>query len=248
MKALILAAGIGSRLGEITQDLPKCLVPVCGKPILEYQLDALLANGITEVALVLGYQKEKILAFLESKEKYKSMTFTFALNLEYATTNSSYSYWQARSLVGHEPYIHLNCDIVLFPPLIKRLKESPFDNAILVDKNVKLDASMEQVILESDRVRGGDRVVKMDKANLPNAHGRGSGMAKLSPAAVAVMKERVEGFVRSGDKNQHCHGLMRHALTQVPFYALDASDLVFREINNLQELKEAEETIGRYVP
>ena len=257
MKSLILAAGIGSRLGEITKELPKCLVPVAGKPILEYQLDALLANGITEVALVLGYQKEKILAFLESKEKYKSMTFTFALNLEYATTNSSYSYWQARSLVGNEPYIHLNSDIVLFPPLIKRLKESTFENAILVDRKVKLDASMEQVILEEDNVLRGDnilggdrivkksRIVKMDKANLPGAMGRGSGMAKLSPVAVAVMKERVEGFVRNGDKNQHCHGLMRHALTKVPFYALDAHDLFFREINDKEELQEAEEAIRK---
>jgi len=239
MKALILAAGIGSRLGEATKDLPKCLVPVNGKPILEYQLDALLANGITDVALVLGYKKEKILAFLESKEKYKLMNFTFALNLEYATTNSSYSYWQARSLIGNEPYIHLNCDIILFPPLIKRLKESSFENAILVDRKVKLDASMEQVILD------GDRVVKMDKANLPGAMGRGSGMAKLSPAAVAVMKERVKGFVEQGDKNQHCHGLMRYALTKVPFYALDASDLCFREINTPEELRGAEEIIGR---
>ncbi len=242
MKALILAAGIGSRLGDITKDLPKCLVPVAGKPILEYQLDALLANGITDVAMVLGHQKEKILAFLESKEKYKAINFTFALNPEYATTNSSYSYWQARSLIGSEPYIHLNCDIVLFPPLIKRLKESPFDNAILVDKKVRLDDSMEQVILD------GDRIMKMDKANLPGAQGRGSGMAKLSPAAVMVMKERVEGFVCNGDKNQHCYGLMRHALTKVPFYALDAGDLLFREINTPEELKEAEETIGRQLP
>lgn len=245
MKALILAAGIGSRLGDITKELPKCLVPVAGKPILEYQLDALLANGITDVALVLGYKKEKILTFIESKEKYKHITFTFALNPEYATTNSSYSYWQARSLVGQEPYIHLNCDMVLFPPLIKQLKESPFDNAILVDRNVKLDASMEQVILEKDDK--GHRIVKMDKANLPGAMGRGSGMAKLSPTAVVVMKERVAGFVAKGDKNQHCHGLMRHALTQVPFYALDASDLLFREINTQEELKEAEEVIGRQI-
>ncbi len=237
MKALILAAGIGSRLGEITTELPKCLVPVNGKPILEYQLDALMANGITEVAMVLGYKKEKILAFLESKEKYKQMTFTFGLNMEFASTNSSYSYWQARSLIGNEPYIHLNCDIVLFAPLIKRLKESSFENAILVDKKVKLDASMEQVILD------GDRVIKMDKADLPNAQGRGSGMAKLSPAAIVVMKERVSGFIAQGDKNQHCHGLMRYVLTKVPFYALDANDLLFREINNLDELREAEEAI-----
>lgn len=241
MKALILAAGIGSRLGSITNELPKCLVLVCGKPILEYQLDALLANGITEVALVLGYKKEKIIDFIFSQEKYNAMTFTFGLNMEYATTNSSYSYWQARSLIGSEPYIHLNCDIVLFPPLIKRLKESKYDNVILVDRKVKLDDSMEQVILD------GNRVVKMDKANLPGAHARGSGMAKLSPSAILVMKERVTEFVSQGDKNQHCHGLMRYALTHVPFHALDADDLLFREINNLEELREAEEAIKTYL-
>ncbi|MEK6951267.1 MAG: phosphocholine cytidylyltransferase family protein [Nanoarchaeota archaeon] len=238
MKAFILAAGIGSRLGDLTIDLPKCLVPVAGKPILEYQLDALLANGITDVAIVLGYKKEKILAFLESKEKYKNMNFTFALNPEYATTNSSYSYWQARSLIGSEPYIHLNCDIVLFAPLIKRLKESPYENVILVDKKVQLNGSMEQVLLD------GDRIIKMDNANLLGAQGRGSGMAKLSPAAVVVMKERVESFIRNGDKNQHCHGLMRYALTQVPFYAFDVGDSLIREINTKEELREAEEAIG----
>lgn len=240
MKALILAAGIGSRLGHITKDLPKCLVPVAGKPILEYQLDALLANGLTDVGMVLGHKKERILAFLGSQEKYKTMNFTFAVNTEYATTNSSYSYWQARHLVGNEPYLHLNCDIVLFPPLIKRLKESPLENAILVDRKVKLDDSMEQVILD------GDRIVKMDKGNLPGAQGRGSGLVKLSPAAIAVMKERVKSFVEQGDKNQHCFGLMRYALTKVPFYALDASDLLFREINTLEELKEAEEVMRKY--
>ncbi len=241
MKALILAAGVGSRLGSITNELPKCLVPVCGKPILEYQLDALLANGIREVGMVLGYKKDKILDFICSKEKYKEMTFTFALNMEYATTNSSYSYFQARSLIGSESYIHLNCDIVLFAPLIKRLKESAYDNVILVDRKVTLDDSMEQVVLE------GTRVVRMDKANLLNAQGRGSGMAKLSPAAIAVMKERVEGFVMKGDKNQHCHGLMRYALTVVPFHALDADDLLFCEINNCEELREAEEAIQTYL-
>lgn len=241
MKALILAAGVGSRLGAITNELPKCLVPVCGKPILEYQLDALLENGITDVALVLGYKKEKILDFISSHDKYKKMTFTFALNMEYASTNSSYSYWQARNLIGNESYIHLNCDIVLFAPLIKRLKESCYENTILVDRKVRLDDSMEQVILD------GDRVIKMDKADLVGAHGRGSGMAKLSPNAIVVMKERVAGFVSLGDKNQHCHGLMRHALTQVPFHALDGDDLLFREINNPEELKEAEATIKTYL-
>lgn len=241
MKALILAAGIGSRLGELTTDLPKCLLPVCRKPILEYQLDALLKNGITNIVVVLGHQKEKIKKFLTTHRKYDSIKFTFTENPEYATSNSSYSYWSAREEVIKEPYIHLNCDIVLFPDLICRLKESPYDNVILVDKTVKLDDSMEQVVLD------GERIIRMDKASLPQACGRGSGVAKISPSAVTQMLVKLEEHLAKGDKSQHCYGLMRYALTKVPFYTLDAEGLLFREINTVQELAEAEKAVGRYL-
>ncbi len=54
MKALIIAAGKGKRLGEYTKDLPKTLLPVAGKPIIDHQLDALAANGISDIAIVKG--------------------------------------------------------------------------------------------------------------------------------------------------------------------------------------------------
>ena len=242
MKALILAAGVGSRLGDITKDLPKCLVPVAGKPMIEYQIDALQNQGITNFVLVLGHHGEKIKGFISSKQKYKKLDFTFAENPEYATTNSSYSWLQAYPHVKDNSYLHFNCDIIFFSDLLEKLIKTPYDNVLLVDKNVKLDASMEQVVLE------GERIKFMDKANLPNAIGRGSGMAKLSPSGAKFMLERLQQHLLDGYKNQHCHGLMRYALTKVPFYALDPGKSLLCEINTSQELKEAEEVIGRYKP
>ena len=55
MKALILAAGLGTRLAPITDDKPKSLVPVNGKPILFKQIENLLKNGITDIILISGY-------------------------------------------------------------------------------------------------------------------------------------------------------------------------------------------------
>jgi len=60
MKALIIAAGKGKRLGSYTKDLPKTLLLVAGKPIIDHQLDALAANGITDIAIVKGYLADTI--------------------------------------------------------------------------------------------------------------------------------------------------------------------------------------------
>ncbi|MEO5363221.1 MAG: phosphocholine cytidylyltransferase family protein [Magnetococcus sp. DMHC-8] len=60
MKAIILAAGRGSRMQHLTDELPKCLVPLRGKPLLEWQLTALRAAGVTEIAIVTGYRREQL--------------------------------------------------------------------------------------------------------------------------------------------------------------------------------------------
>ena len=60
MRALSLAAGLGSRLGKRTHDRPKALVEIGGRPILDYQLTALLECGIHDVGIVVGYSGESI--------------------------------------------------------------------------------------------------------------------------------------------------------------------------------------------
>ena len=62
-KAIILAAGRGSRMKHLTDDKPKCLNELHGKPLLQYQLDALRGAGITEIGIVSGYQREKLQPF-----------------------------------------------------------------------------------------------------------------------------------------------------------------------------------------
>ncbi|MBW2341155.1 MAG: phosphocholine cytidylyltransferase family protein [Deltaproteobacteria bacterium] len=60
MKAVILAAGVGSRMGEVGRYLPKCLLQIGGKPILRKQVETLNANGITDISVVVGYCEEMI--------------------------------------------------------------------------------------------------------------------------------------------------------------------------------------------
>src|SRR3989344_1511165 len=86
----------------------------------------------------------------------------------------------------------------------------------------------------------------MEKKDLPNAMGRGSGMAKLSPSGVRFMMERLQQHLKEGDRNKHCYSLIGYALQKNNFYALDAKDSLFKEINDEKELKEAEEAIQKH--
>ena len=60
MKAIIIAAGMGTRLNPLTNERPKCMLKLNGKTILQHQLDVFHANGITDISLIKGYKKETI--------------------------------------------------------------------------------------------------------------------------------------------------------------------------------------------
>ena len=117
MKAIILAAGSGIRLLPMTSGLPKCLVNVQGKPILEYQLEALNNVEIDECVVVVGYRGEQIRGFFG--DQFKGVSLSFVENRLYSETNNIYSLWLARE--------DLDGDILLLEG------DLIFENALLED-------------------------------------------------------------------------------------------------------------------
>ncbi|MBI2668824.1 phosphocholine cytidylyltransferase family protein [Candidatus Woesearchaeota archaeon] len=238
MKALILAAGMGTRLQHHTQTIPKCLVHVGGKSILQYQLEALYANGLRDIIMVIGYQGDKIREYVSSLQ-LPGLRIAFIENAEYSTTNSAYSFLLASDHLQGETYLHLNCDLLFHADLLHDFLQSGHDNVLLVDNRIPLNDSMEQVIVQQDKI------VQMDKANLPGAMGRGSGLAKISSGALDLLRQRALYHLQRGEKNQHCYGLIRWALNLTDFHGF-VSPHFFREINTLSELEEAESTLREF--
>ena len=91
MKAVILAAGIASRLRPLTDTTPKCLLKVGERCLLQRAFDALLQNGFREFVIVTGYRQQQIVNFLEAN--YPALEVTFIYNEKYASTNNIYSLW-----------------------------------------------------------------------------------------------------------------------------------------------------------
>lgn len=108
-KAMVLAAGYGTRLKPLTDEMPKPLVPVAGKPMIEYALDRLLAYGIEEVVVNVSHHKEQLLDYLSA---FKSMSFKISEEAEPLETGGGLK--KALPLLGDEPVFTINSDIIWF--------------------------------------------------------------------------------------------------------------------------------------
>ena len=95
MKAFILAAGVSRRLYPHTYDTPKCLLKVGGKPIIDYQLEALKSIGILDITFVVGYHREILISYL--KESFPLFNYNFVINHHFFETNTAFSIHQGKS-------------------------------------------------------------------------------------------------------------------------------------------------------
>ena len=94
MKAFILAAGVSRRLYPQTYDTPKCLLKVGGKPIIDYQLEALKSIGILDITFVVGYHREILISYL--KKVFPHSIITLLLIITFFETNTAFSIHQGR--------------------------------------------------------------------------------------------------------------------------------------------------------
>ena len=125
-KAIVLAAGYGSRLSPLTLETPKPLLEMAGRPLITYALDALASNGISDIGVVVGYQSEKIQEVLE--REYPNVTFIY--NDAYDGGNGL-SVYSARSFVSDSPFMVCMADHLISPKIVGRLLSEASDGGIL---------------------------------------------------------------------------------------------------------------------
>ena len=123
MRAIILAAGQGLRLKPLTNDVPKCLVPFRGRPILDRLLSALRAAGVSDVAVVTGYRAETL----------RDRGLTTRHNPDYASTNMVHSLFCAEDLLDGDDVLIVYGDILIRPALLRAFCETPAPFAVAVN-------------------------------------------------------------------------------------------------------------------
>lgn len=133
MKAVILAAGVGNRMGDITKETHKTLLKVGDKYIIERIVDGLIANCVVDIVVVTGYRDEDLKNYLSSH--YPKISITFVHNPRYRETNNIYSMALAfDSIVLDDDILLIESDLIYEPNVIKRLLNNRKENVALVDK------------------------------------------------------------------------------------------------------------------
>ena len=116
MQALMLAAGMGKRLGRYTQNGTKCMVKVNGKALIEYAIEALVEAGLKKFIIVTGYRNEILKDYIQSKFNDKNlngMVIEYIDNPVYDKTNNIYSLWLAKDKLIADDTVLLESDVIL---------------------------------------------------------------------------------------------------------------------------------------
>ncbi len=185
MKAIILSAGQGTRLLPMTATIPKCLLEIQGKTIIEWQVDELHKCGVDQITVVTGYGADKVEDLLQ--RRYGPQRVQTHYSPDYATTDNLVSCWKVREQMTDD-FILLNGDTLFEAAVVKSLLKSPA-GPVTVTVNHKdiYDADDMKVSME------GSRLTKVGKdISSGNIHGESIGMILFRDKGPAIFKNSLE--------------------------------------------------------
>ena len=191
MKALISAAGIGSRMGNLTKDVNKCALKINGIPIIERLVNSLEQIGIEEVFVVVGYQQQTIKDILKDR-------VTYVENENYKNTGILTSILKSKNFLINSDFLFMTGDSVMDISIIESIINNKLKDHILISVDKKrCDEEDCKVIME------GDRFIAISKKVDPNdALGEFTGLVRINKKLSKNFFEAIESHIRDNDTSK----------------------------------------------
>tara|TARA_B110001454_G_scaffold215537_1_gene237163 strand:- start:2458 stop:3213 length:756 start_codon:yes stop_codon:yes gene_type:complete len=190
-RAIILSAGQGSRLLPLTADMPKCLIGLSGKSLLAWQVDALFANGVSEIHVVTGFHTEAVEQELEKLAR-PGLNLKGHFNPFFKVADNLGSCWIAReAMTGN--YLILNGDTLVSQALVERVQQGAHW-PVCVTVDVKPNYDSDDMKVERD----GDRLVRIGKTlTAAQSNAESIGFLAFRGEGGALFREAVEAAMRT---------------------------------------------------
>ena len=231
MKAIILAAGKGTRLDGAAVK-PKCLVEIGGSSLLQRQIETLKSLDIKKIVVVVGFGADGV------REECGNEV-TFVENIRFAETSSLYSLWLAKEHLS-EGFVVLNCDVLFHPQMLADLLGSSHPDALLLS-----DTEIAPLGDEEMKVKVKDQlVVDISKAMDPSeADGENVGVVKFSANGAKLLVEYMNNLIESGAIKDWAPRAFREFARHHPLHALSTRGLPWIEIDFPEDFQRAVEEI-----
>ena len=233
MTAVILTAGLSSRLRPLTDTLPKALLPVGGKPLLQRTLETLTLPDIDRLVVVTGFQHRLVEEFVSALRLPIPVTFVF--NQRFASTNNNYSLWLAGPQVSGDALVLVDCDILFSQEILKSLLAFSRVDALIVRSREAVGTEEMKVILDPP-----GRVLRIGKEIAPEAAtGESVGIEKFSSSTVRSLFAALD---RRRDHNEFYEAAFQELIDSgTKIYAIDCGQQPCMEIDTPDDLRAAEE-------
>ena len=236
MKSVILAAGVSRRLYPLTYEMPKCLMKVGDKAILDRQLKTLQSSKISEVIIVVGYYRELIVDYVKSH--YNDLNVKFVINHHYFETNTAYSLRLCNDFINNEPFILMNADVLYPKEVLTRVINSNYNTVLAVD--IKPCGREEVKVIEGE----GNRIVAIGKELIEdNSLGEFIGVAKFSKNISSKFMNSLDRLISSGGNSDYFEAAIHPLMSEHDIYYEDISDLPCIEIDFAEDLEKAQKLV-----
>ncbi len=228
MKAVILAAGVGSRLGELTADKPKCMLNINGKSLIHYQIETLKKHNINEIYIIGGYKFDVL------KNHIKNTDVALIYNPKYREWNNIYSFYLIKDIPHLTEFILLNADTYFHENILKQMLKFEERNAVMLDAFKKLGDEEMKVIVK-------DKKVKKFGKDIPvyAAKGEYIGMAKFNRNDLEVLFKTIEKLLIKGKTDIWYEIAFNYVLDELDIGYTETEGFPWIEIDNNEDYRKA---------
>lgn len=241
-QAIILSAGQGSRLGHLTHDRPKCLIPFAGRTLLDRQLDTLAACGVEQAVIVTGFRDDQIEAALQRRrEAGEGPTTRTIFNPFYKVADNTGSLYMAREALSGDTLVW-NGDTMVSPALMAKVVANDRQGiCVTIDRKAEgYDADDMKVVEEGGRLRAiGKRLAASDGVNAESI-----GLLAFRGEGADRFRAAVEEAMRSPEGTTIWYLRVIHHLAQVSdVWTLDIQGEEWGEVDFPEDVARAEELV-----
>jgi choline kinase len=241
MKAIILAAGIGKRLGEISGNRPKCLLEFDGISLLHRHITLLAEYGISDILVITGYRQNEIRASLDALALDINIQTEFNPDYE---SGSVISLWTAHAFLDSgDDIILMDADVLYDPAILLTLIETKHDNCFLLDRDfVPGDEPVKICVLDNSMV---DFRKQIDPDLKFDYQGESVGFFRFNPEIAGKLVQHCKSYIDNGEQDQPYEEVLRDLILQAPgsFDFEDVSGLAWIEIDFPEDVQRAQNEI-----